>query len=199
MSTLLLKTGHLDRSENMETFKGPLGSHRNYIVHIALGNYVDYDALKKQNVENKRQATPDKYKAFRYYLNAVESFNNILDYLYFEFEDKIKQTNVNDFRKAVHKKYSALRDLADLANAYKHCVRAGRISKNTELPWAKDLQQPTINVEIKLNEKKTDVGYDFVGPTEENEMKLSKVWKFWIDYQNNPNSSFHEFLQSNIK
>ena len=64
---------------------GPLDSHRNYIAHVALANAQDYFELKKAHGEQQRNATSDEYnKELRYFLNAIESVNNIPEYLYFD-------------------------------------------------------------------------------------------------------------------
>jgi hypothetical protein len=176
----------------IETFKGPLGSHRNYIVHVALANGVDYISLKKRHQEDGRSATPDRYKELRYFLNAVESFNNIADYLYFEHEDRIAHGSVGKFRTALHAKYPELGDLAELANAYKHCVRGkedkktNKTKKNNRLLWARDLQRPALNIRITPGETKpsVEVDYEFPWPIEEHEAKLNKAFEFWLGYHN---------------
>jgi len=174
-----------------ETFRGPLGSHRNYLVHVALPNCTDYLWLKKGNQEQGRSGTCDKYKEFRYFLNAVESFNNILDYFYFEHEDRIKRGSVGEFRKAIHDKYPELGELAELANAYKHCVRERNGKKNEALPWARDLQRPTLDIQIKLGDSQPSVAvnYDFPWPIEEHDAKLYKAFDFWLGYHNNPRTN----------
>lgn len=173
----------------MNAFKGPLGSHRNYLVHVALENFKDYETLKKHNESEGRVGTPDKYKEFRYFLNAIESFNNVLDYAYFEHEDSIKQRhgNVTAFRKAVNTKYPELEKLSALANAYKHCVRTktGGV-KNMDLPWARDLQAPQLTIDISLHESKptVEVEYDFPWPIAEHEKALNEAFRFWFEYHN---------------
>lgn len=88
---------------------GPLGCSQNYICHIALSNCTDYFDLKMKHEEENRSSTSDKYKEFRYYLNAIESLNNIIDYFYFENESLISHSNINEFRTAVHNKYPVLK------------------------------------------------------------------------------------------
>jgi hypothetical protein len=169
----------------MNTFKGPLGSHRNYIKHIALQNYDDYQALCELNKENGKRNTPDKYKEFRLFLNVIESMNNILDYLYFEHEDEVQQSNLKDFKRAVWNKHPELEALADLANAYKHCVREWRGVKNSPLHWAKDLQNPQLKVNVTISPSEgfnASVNYEFLWPIVEHEQSLEKALKFWLSY-----------------
>lgn len=78
----------------MSVFKGPLGSHTNFISYIALDNCSDYTRLCGLNRENGKDKTPDRFKEMRYFLNTIESFNNILDYFYYEFEDEIPYENL---------------------------------------------------------------------------------------------------------
>jgi len=175
----------------VEVFKGPLGSHRNFINHMALANYQDYQTLCGLNKENGKQQTPDKYKEFRYFLNAVESFNNILDYFYYENESELGDVNLTQFKRKVFVKYPILEELSDLANAYKHCIREKRerrtrtFVKNTELAWAKDLQKPEINVDINISHESgvgANVTYNFNWPIPENEKIINNVFLFWLDY-----------------
>jgi len=169
----------------VEIFKGPLGSHRNFINHIAIANYQDYQTLCGLNIDNGKQQTPDKYKEFRYFLNAIESFNNILDYFYYENEAELEGVNLNPFKKSVYVKYPELEKISELANAYKHCIRVYHGRKNTELPWAKDLQKPELNVDVKISNSadvSANISYKFSWPIAENEEVIHKVFLFWLDY-----------------
>ncbi len=174
----------------MNAFKGPLGSHRNYLSHVALENFKDYETLKRNHESQGRVGTADKYKEFRFFLNAIESFNNILDYAYFEHEDRIKQQhgNVTTFRKAVNTKYPELEKLSHLANAYKHCVRTKKDGKkNTARPWARDLQTPQLVIDMTRSKPKpvVEIQYNFPWPLAEHEEILNKAFRFWFEYHNN--------------
>lgn len=171
----------------MNSFKGPLGSHKNFLVHIAFENFVDYDRLQKDHAEKKQHSTSHKYKEFRFFLNAVESFNNVLDYFYFEFEQQVSPLTFPNFKGKVHEKYPDLSALEEIANAYKHCVRSKGKNKNPDLLWAADLQKPQVNVAIDFSTQNIAVDYQFPWPIREQEEKLVAVWKFWIDYHNRPN------------
>lgn len=169
----------------LDWFKGPLGSHKNYIQHIVLENFYDYKELCGLNCENERNKAPDKCKEFRYFLNVVESMNNVLDYLYYEHESEIRHESFTKFKRAVWDQYPDLERLADIANAYKHCVREGKKGKNKNLPWAQDLQKPQLNIDIELCLIKgvsTAVTYDFKWPIDDHEEVLNEVVQFWLDY-----------------
>jgi hypothetical protein len=174
----------------LNSFKGPLGSHFNYITHIALQNQIEYMKIKKRHEEDGSTGTSGKYEEFRLFLNAIESFNNIIDYLYFEHEDQINYKDIDGFRKAIHKKYPELGELSDLANAYKHCVRTRRGEKNDKLPWARDLQAPRLDININVSEAQPSVKveYEFPWPLEEHESKLFKALDFWLAYHRKPNT-----------
>jgi hypothetical protein len=60
-----------------EFFRGPLGSHRNYITHIALENCDEDFRCKAGHEENGEVQNPGKYAELRLFLNAIESLNNI--------------------------------------------------------------------------------------------------------------------------
>lgn len=171
---------------NLGSMAGPLGSSQNYISYIALSNCSDYFELKMKHEEENRSSTSDKYKEVRYYLNAVESLNNIIDYFYFENESLISHGNINAFRTAVHNKYPVLEKVANIANAYKHCVREQRGNKNADLPWAKDLQNPEIVIDINVPNMNVDVSFNFVWPIQEQEEAIESAWKFWVGYHNAP-------------
>ena len=164
--------------------RGPLGSHSGYIKHIAIQNVLTHYWAKKKHEEDANTSNQAKYEELRLFLNAIESFNNILDYFYFEHEDQLnaRHATVESFRVAAHTKYDVLKKLADLANAYKHCVRTRGKKKNTELPQAKDLQRPALNVSIDLlNQSYPAVGVDYIfdWPIPENEIVLRDAVDFW--------------------
>lgn len=183
----------MNKIEIPAALRGPLGGHRNYLAHIAFENFVDYDRIKKEHSEKKKHSTSHKYKEFRLFLNAAESFNNVLDYFYFEFEQQISPIKLKDFKSKVHEKHPMLSDLNKTANAYKHCVR---YDKN--LPKASDLQNLTIKTALNLKEKRISVDYDFIWPNKSIEENLNSVWKFWIDYHNKkePEKSFLNLIKA---
>lgn len=167
---------------------GPLADHRKYIAHIAIPNYMDFLAVKNEPTE-KPKTNLQKYKELRHFLNAAESFNNILDYFFFEHQESISHKRVNIFRNAAHTKFPELGKVADIANAYKHCVRVtnsnkneGRGEKNESLPWAKDLQK----ADIILHLKSEAIELAFQAPITEQEEALEKVYLFWIKYHDSP-------------
>lgn len=174
----------------IDAIKGPLGSHKQYITHVALANGIDYLRLKEHHREKRRSATSHKYKEFRYFLNAVESLNNIVDYLYFEYEEEIFPETADTFKTNLIDNYQLLGQIMEIANAYKHSIRTKKVkrgkpmAKNTMLRWARDLQKPELHIDISVGSPKVSVSYDFVGPHQEDESKLMKALEFWIRYLN---------------
>lgn len=162
-------------------FKGPLGSHQNYIRHIALDNVVDYSQICTLNKEQGNDKTPNKYDEFRYFLNAMESLNNILEYYYFENEDDLPYEKFQGFKTAVFSRFPILREVEGIANAYKHCVRENRGAKQTDKLWAKDLQKTELTVAITPSTG-ISVEYEFEWPIQSHENILRDAFKFWMDY-----------------
>lgn len=168
------------------SFAGVLGGHHNYLVHMCFKNFCDYeDLVEKEGQEEKPKSSSEKYKELRYFLNTIESFNNVLDYVYWEYEDEISFKSDNKFRERVHLEYPALGKLADLANAYKHCVRKG---ENKEKIRASELQEPKLDIILTLKEGllSTEIEYSFSGVIPEHREILLEVWKYWIEYHNKP-------------
>lgn len=179
----------------LEFFRGPLGSHRNYLTHIALSNSVDYMALVKGHEETSDVSTSAKYTELRYFLNAVESLNNILDYYFYENEAIISELTVEAFKRSVHDAHPELQDLADLANAYKHCVRKRNGRKRTNVPWARDWQIPEVRIGIDQSERpnvKIKADYRFQGPTSQHVEVFNKAFKFWFSYDNDPGATLSQ-------
>jgi hypothetical protein len=176
----------------MNFFTGPLGGHRNYLTHIALSNCVDYVALKTGHQEQGDCSNPAKYKEFRHFLNAVESLNNILDYYFYEYEETIPEPSLREFKEDVHFAHPELKELSELANAYKHCVRENKGRKQTNLPWARDLQFNFLSIHVnvsQLPEIKVAAEYNFEGPTCEHSQVFDRACKFWFSYHNDPTAT----------
>lgn len=169
-----------------EFFKGPLGSHRNYITYIAFPNYAEYLRCKKQNEEQSRSNTATRYGEFRLLLNAVESLNNILDYLFSEHNKRIKRKTLYKFKDKASSKYPVLKELADLANAYKHCGRWDDCEPRKR-KHAGELQKTHVTIHINVsNARLSCAEYQFCGPLPEHENTLNEAFKFWLDYCNAP-------------
>ena len=175
----------------MEFIKGPLGSHRNYIAHIVLPNCLDYFQVHKRNKELNNLHSASKYEELRFFLNAVESMNNVLDYYYYENEESLSVDSLSAYRKKAMTRYPVLSRVAELANAYKHCVREHRGKKDEKSLWAKDIQRPSLVVNIDLpsivNAKKkedikVDANFVFEWPIPEHENVFVEAFEFWSTY-----------------
>jgi len=166
----------------MEIFKGPLGSFFNYLQYIALDNCLDYIRLAKGNKEEGRNKTPDKYKQLRYFLNAIESLNNLPEYFFHQYkkEENWSEKDLNTILGGIRQKHKVLRDIEQIANAYKHCIR-----RNQTHLHATDLQSP--NLTATIGQDGVDVNYDF--KSIEDEELMGEAFKFWIDYLNNPDKA----------
>jgi hypothetical protein len=172
-----------------EFFRGPLGSHRNYITYIAFPNHVDYLSCRRQNQEQGRATTPAQYGEFRLFLNAIESLNNIADYLYSEHKGRITKT-AREFTKALRATYPALAKLSDLANAYKHCERDDKYMKR-----ASDLHKTRVTVRVKVGASGlSSADYEFYGPLPEDDEILNEAFKFWFEYHNNKGPQLDDLI-----
>ena len=173
----------------MNIFAGPLGGHRSYLTHIALDNCVDYLRLTKDRQERGDCSNPAKYKEFRYFLNAVESLNNVLDYYFYENEKIVPEPTLQNFKEARYSAHPELKELSELANAYKHCVRERNGQKQAHLPWARDLQVNVLNIYVnvsQLPEVKVAAEYNFEGPPSAHLEIFHRAFEFWLSYHNNP-------------
>ena len=144
---------------------------------IAFPNYRDYD--------NSIRFNSDKSETFRYFVNSAESFNNILDYLYYENEDEISSRGLNlkTLRKQVHSRHEFLSKISDFANGYKHSIREYRGNKNESLPWAKNLSSQTVTtrLSVKDGQFKSETEFDLSIPDVYTQA-LHDTFEFWIDY-----------------
>lgn len=172
----------------MSTFSGPLGSHKGYIVHIALQNCSDYFELcDEQREAGTYEQIRSKYNRLRLFLNAAESINNIPDYIFHEYKDKYGWKKETDVRTLLSNKSKIHETINTLANGYKHCIRNPQkdpsIAKEID---AADLQEVKLIVAADLaNLKNLDIEFSF--DSIEDEEILGEAFRFWIDYHNSPN------------
>jgi len=161
-----------------DSLKGPLGSHKGYITHIALANYVQYLKFKQAVAEQERSGTSIQYEEFRLFLNAVESLNNIPEYLYWEHAKQPTENKGRIYLGSLRDKFPVLRDLADLANAYKHCDRSEKNKRS-----ARDLQRVHIEISILVSQPHLSRSvFNFSGPLLEDHARGDAAFKFWLDY-----------------
>lgn len=120
-----------------------LHSSERYITFIALENCIEYFLMVGciGNNTKPKITRGQELKIFRAYLNAIESLNNIIEYVYF---DKFcKNISFFDFQTRMLKEYNILQNVHDIANAYKHCIRGTWQNKifykNTKSKSAKDI------------------------------------------------------------
>jgi hypothetical protein len=168
----------------MNAFLGPLGSHLNYLNHIALQNCSDYFQLAKAQEERSSQlSTSDKYERLRYFLNSIESLNNILEYFYHEYksEEGWPEIICPQILGNMRKKHSIFENIEQVANAYKHCIRRKSASLH-----ASDLQSPQII--ISIIEGNVSVKYEFDSIECENTI-MGEAYRFWVGYSQKPDKA----------
>lgn len=120
-----------------DTLSGPLSNHKRYISGIVLPNIEDYYNLIKKLNENGKISNPDKTKSFRYFLNALESVNNIPDYLFFDIcegreWDESNKHNLDNFRGKLRTEINLFKKVSEIINAYKHCKTSNKNHKNAK-------------------------------------------------------------------
>jgi hypothetical protein len=89
---------------------------------------------------------------------------------------------VGEFRRAMSERFEVVGLIAELANAYKHCVRSQQGITN-----ARDLQRANVSVQIDVGHGiSTAAEYEFVGPLPEHEKILEGAFQFWLEYNSTP-------------
>lgn len=171
----------------MLCFMGPLGHHKNYIQHIVFPNCEDYLNLVEEN-KSKKIDTKEKYKELRYFINASEALNNILEYMYFDSLGNLDKYSIGDFIKFKNKfynEYSFLKEIEDFSNAYKHRYRMNKGKYNSKLKNAEEYMHKTISVNIAFNQseiKVTKVEYTYNNDV--NKDLIMQAYKYWFNYIN---------------
>jgi hypothetical protein len=141
--------------------------------------------LVQRATESEPSSTPDKYKAVRYFLNAVESMNNVPEYLYWERSPDGTSDALKDFLRMVRSTEPCLGRIAEIANAYKHCVRTNGRRSGSALT-ARDLATGVVSgsVSVKEGQLSVQIEHRFDGIKPEHHTALEEGWRFWIDYLN---------------
>ena len=163
--------------------QGPLGSHLNYITHIALENCQDYFDYTNKQMELGKKQENRKYQGFRLFLNAIESMNNILDYFYYEYHRVCNWTDMGNIIGKIRNNHRILKDIAHIANAYKHCR-----TKNKSNIHASDLQNTRLDINVNLPTMDVRVKQGFTSI--EDEKLLGEAFAFWVKYLNDPQPDF---------
>lgn len=161
---------------------GSFGSADNYLVHVALQNAVDYFDLVQGNRESGRSDIGSKYDEMRRLLNAIESINNVPDWIFFDdpardgLPSQQLENELKRFVGRVRDLDPCLKRIAEVANAYKHRKRMREIKKAERGPKT-----------IVLD------GVEVPRPTareffyrEEDAETLGAAFRFWITYHNRP-------------
>ncbi|RVT40107.1 hypothetical protein EMM73_19710 [Rheinheimera sediminis] len=159
---------------------GPLGSLDGYIVWIAFENVKEYLAER----DDSKDVGP-RFVKFRRFLIAIESLNNIPDYIYHEWNiKKLNGKSDKQFKEHIHKRVCpALEQLSQIANGYKHRVR----NKSADL-GAKEIQGLT---KYTIGRGILNVEYNTV----ECSQLVEEAFRFWHGFRNTPDQQ--TYLQLN--
>ncbi|RFA30748.1 hypothetical protein CAI21_04365 [Alkalilimnicola ehrlichii] len=150
----------------MTALTGPLGNHRHYLTHIALANCMDYLRVRREHAEAGDTGLVARFQQLRYFLNALESLDNIIEYYYRECSERLPYASLDAYRDAVHQHYPDLREAAELAAAY----RCGTLALQADFDWA--LLMP-------------DTDGELAWPVAGHDRLFDKVLRFWLAYQQN--------------
>ena len=163
-------------------FTGPLSDHLNYLSYIALENCVDYFRLVQNAKEKGISGKAIKYKRLRYFLNAIESLNNSLEYFFHDHkaDEGWPDKDMKRILREMRQKHRILSDIQQIANAYKHCVR-----HNSKHYHASDLQSSVINIDIGQDGTNIKINYVSI----EDERIMEEAFKFWVEYHNKPDKN----------
>jgi len=154
---------------------GPLSDHQNYLRHIAMANFIDYNNLVRGQESAGKNKVPDQFKRLRLFLNTMESLNNVPEYFFHDvkssqgWDDK----DLNSVLGKIREKHPILRDIEQIANAYKHSIR--RQNRNLQ---ASDMQDMKIKSEFKKGD--FEVSFDFESIVDDS--IASDAWHFWRNY-----------------
>ncbi len=166
----------LEKIGNSNSFKTPLGSHKNYIEHIVLRNCQDYMITAGIINDNLTPLGENKREEFRHYFNSIVSMEQILDYLYFETKDNYKiKSGQRNFKKNILNQHPILKEISETANAFKHCITNNPDKKN-----AKDAVTSTIKTNISLSKGLQDIAQEYHYDSQ----LLIEGFKFWLEYIN---------------
>ena len=154
----------------------PLSSHKRFIAHIVLDNFIDYFHFIDSC--NKPLNQIESYKQLRLFINAIESANNIPEYFFHDVKDKYnwKKEDLRNVLGGIRKKHKILRDIEQISNAYKHCVR-----NNKSDLQADDLESSSMFIHIVDGNMKIQYKYESIAC----EDIINKAFKFWYEYHNN--------------
>jgi hypothetical protein len=136
-SLTLGKSLRISVSVSMPTIRDIIVLHsaQRYIARIALENCIEYFLAVQCVGGNSTPVIPEGQHllVFRRFLNAIESLNNIPDYLF--HEEARRDCSLDEFRVKMITESPAIRRVSEIANAYKHRVR-GSGKKKPFIPKA---------------------------------------------------------------
>ena len=166
----------------MDVFKGLLGSHKCYLAHVALDNCLDYFNLLEAQKKEGRDKITDRYIRLRYFLNAIESLNNIPEYFFHEHKGSQgwNDAQLRNVLGQIRSKHAVLKDIEQIANAYKHCVR-----RNSDDMHAGDMQSPLLEISIGSHGVKVKYMFESI----EDEEIMGEAFRFWHGYHQSTDKS----------
>ncbi len=155
-------------------------SHRDYLHYMVLPNCRDFNNYYENKIGiGKHEWSVEVY---RHFVNAMESMNNVIDYLFFDNFDDVSNMGIDDFRKRFSMKHQFMLDVADIANAYKHSQRARYDKKksitviNNDKMKARDISCS----KLVMTDSKIILNFEF---NQRYYNSFLMAFEFWLSYQ----------------
>ncbi|WP_161656095.1 hypothetical protein [Alkalidesulfovibrio alkalitolerans] len=158
-------------AEDLHYFFFPFKNSASYIQMIVLDNCLEYFEEYERLCERGGSTQNLGRRLLRKLFNAVESLNNIPDYML--FDKNIPEHKMCEIKKKIISECPEMNIIFDLANAYKHCVRGKK--KGGQLVI--DKNKKSIREMFPKNESSEEI-YSFDATEYHNALK--SCWSFWI-------------------
>lgn len=155
-------------------------SHRDYLHYIVLPNCRDFNNFYENKIGiGKHEWSVEVY---RHFVNAMESMNNVIDYLFFDNFDDVSNMGIDEFRKRFFMKHHFMLDVANIANAYKHSRRA-RYDKKKYITVIYDDKMKASDIscsKLVISDSKISLNFEF---DQRYYNSFLVAFDFWLSYQ----------------
>lgn len=163
----------------------PFSNHYQYIQHIVLNNLWAFKCSFKEDRNNIRRNSC-------LFFNAVVSVNHIPDYMFWEWEEDLKNIGIKkEFALYSHLEkiddFSFMKNIREVANAAKHCVRRDKSKMK-----AREISKEFIKMDVDIPERiekiediKIKSDFSTESYYEKNLHVIENAYHFWKNYHPN--------------
>lgn len=155
-------------------------SHRDYLHYIVLPNCRDFNNFYENKIGIRKHEW--SVEVYRHFVNAMESMNNVIDYLFFDNFDDVSNMGIDEFRKRFFMKHHFMLDVANIANAYKHSRRA-RYDKKKHITVIYDDKMKASDIscsKLVISDSKISLHFEF---DQRYYNSFLVAFEFWLSYQ----------------